>query len=56
MARLEATCPPCGSVMTADTEGELIRIVKEHARREHQHEVSDDDARASIVRREASDG
>lgn len=49
MAQLEATCPPCGTVMTADTEDQLIPIVKEHARRAHQLELSDDEVRKSIV-------
>jgi predicted small metal-binding protein len=32
-------CPPCGSVLTAETEDELVAAVQEHARNEHGAEV-----------------
>jgi predicted small metal-binding protein len=53
MAQLEVTCPPCGTALTADTEEELIPIVQDHARKEHQQELSDDQVRNAIVRRAA---
>jgi predicted small metal-binding protein len=40
--------------MTADSVEELIPIVKEHARKEHQYQMTDDEVRASVVHREAS--
>ncbi len=48
MASLSVTCPPCGQVLTADTEDELVRIVQEHAGTEHGHTLSDADVRKAI--------
>lgn len=33
-------CPPCGAVLTADTEDALVRAVQQHAREHHNTELS----------------
>ena len=39
----EVTCPPCGVVLRADDDEELIRIVQEHARADHDTELNAQD-------------
>jgi predicted small metal-binding protein len=35
----QRVCPPCGTVLTAETDDELVAAVQEHARTEHNAEV-----------------
>lgn len=49
VAEYTAICPPCGQAITAATEEELIRAVQAHAREEHGHDLSPDDARAVML-------
>ncbi|MCH7801260.1 MAG: DUF1059 domain-containing protein [Chloroflexi bacterium] len=37
---------PCGEVMRADTDDELVTLVQEHGKAVHQQEVTRDDALA----------
>lgn len=36
----EVTCPPCGEVIRADSDDELIAKVKQHARENHDTELT----------------
>lgn len=42
------TCPPCGHVVTADTEDELVSGVIEHAQSAHSHELSSEHILAEL--------
>ncbi len=35
----EVTCPPCGKVMRAEGDDELVSMVQTHARTEHASEL-----------------
>jgi predicted small metal-binding protein len=35
----QRVCPPCGSVLTAETDDELVAAVQEHARTRHGADV-----------------
>ncbi len=43
------TCPPCGQEISAASEDELIVAVREHARTDHNQELSPDDVRAAMA-------
>jgi predicted small metal-binding protein len=36
----EVTCPPCGEVIRADSDEELVEAVQEHARADHQTDLT----------------
>ena len=36
----EVTCPPCGEVLRADSDEEIVATVKQHAHDEHGHELT----------------
>ncbi|MGH8997682.1 MAG: DUF1059 domain-containing protein [Acidimicrobiales bacterium] len=42
------TCRPCGHVITAETEDQLVTDVIEHARSEHGHELARDHILAEL--------
>jgi predicted small metal-binding protein len=43
---LKFRCPVCGqTVITSESESELIRMVKDHAKREHKMDLSDEQIR-----------
>jgi predicted small metal-binding protein len=42
------TCRPCGHLITAETEDELVSAVIDHAQSEHGHELSRDHILAEV--------
>ena len=36
----QVTCPPCGAVLSADTDDELVAKVQQHARDDHGAELT----------------
>ncbi|MBM4429392.1 MAG: DUF1059 domain-containing protein [Chloroflexi bacterium] len=48
MAELTAKCPMCASVLKSKSEAELVRMLREHARREHGTDLPADKARQMI--------
>lgn len=34
------TCPACGGVIGADTQAELVKLVQDHAKKDHQMDLS----------------
>ena len=45
----EVTCPPCGEVMRAESDDELVAIVKVHAKDQHGADLDRDDILATAV-------
>ena len=37
---MQVTCPPCGEVISAETDEDLVAKGQEHARVEHGHELT----------------
>jgi len=48
MAQLSVKCSTCGHVLTADSEGEMIKALKAHAKEKHNMEMSEDKAKEAI--------
>jgi predicted small metal-binding protein len=46
---LAITCPPCGAMLTAESEDELVPLVQQHARDEHGMHVDADEVIEEIV-------
>ena len=43
------TCPPCGAVLRAETQDELVDLVIDHAKREHDTDLDADHVRAQFT-------
>lgn len=39
----EVTCPPCGEVLRASNDDELVTKVQNHAKTNHDHDLSRDE-------------
>ena len=43
----EVTCPPCGETMRADNDDDLVQMVQDHAKSEHNTDLTADHILAS---------
>lgn len=48
MAKLSFTCPPCGHVITAESEPEMVQKIQEHAKQAHGVTLSEAQAREAM--------
>lgn len=48
MAKLGITCPKCGKSLTAESEGELAKMFRDHAKHDHDMDMSEEMAMEKV--------